>query len=397
MSDTRVSAMNDISRRRLLEGAAVSTAGLAAMTGIARAESAPAAAGAAPAAKAATPGFGPFRFALGAQGGKMLDGGWAKEATVAEFPISVGVAGVLMSLKPGALRELHWHANAAEWAYVISGRCRTTVFDPAGRSEVLDFGPGDVWYFPRGHGHSLLGVGPEDCLFILAFDNGHFSEFATFSISDWVGHTPVEVLQKNFGLPASTFAYFPKREVYISQGVVPGPLPLDPAPGTAETTVLTHRYSLLAQKPKVFSGGTFRYVSAKEFPISTTMTGARLTLTPGSLRELHWHPNANEWQYYVRGRARMTIFGSSGRAEVVEFGAGDVGYVPMGYGHSVENAGGEELEVVFAFDSGDYQEISIAEWLAATPASILATNFQQPEEIFSHFPDRSMFIAPEKG
>ena len=392
--------MNILSRRRLLEGAVVSTAGLAAMTGIAEAEepqgavSKPAPQ---PAGAAAPANFGPFRFPLGSQLGKVLEGGWAKEATVAEFPISEGVAGVLMSLTPGGLRELHWHANAAEWAYIISGHCRTTVFDPSGRSEVLDFGPGDVWYFPRGHGHSLQGIGPEDCLFILAFDNGHFSEFGTFSVSDWVGHTPAPVLQKNFGLPAETFANFPKREVYIAQGAIPGPLALDPAPGTADTTVLTHRYPLLSQKPKVFSGGTFRFVSSKEFPISTTMTGALLTLTPGSLRELHWHPNANEWQYYVKGRARMTVFGSGGRAEVVEFNAGDVGYVPMGYGHSIENAGGEELQVVFAFDSGEYQEISIAEWLAATPTSVLAANFGAPEALFSRFPDRSRFISSDKG
>ncbi|MET1029108.1 MAG: cupin domain-containing protein [Dongiaceae bacterium] len=392
--------MNILSRRRLLEGAVVSTAGLAAMTGIARADEAQSTA-TAPASKpggaAAAANFGPFRFPLGTQAGKVYPGGWAKEATVAEFPISEGVAGVLMSLAPGALRELHWHANAAEWAFIISGHCRTTIFEPSGRSEVLDFGPGDVWYFPRGYGHSLLGVGPEDCLFVLAFDNGHFSEFATFSVSDWLGHTPVEMLQKNFGVPAATFANFPKGEVYISQGAIPGPLPLDPAAGTANTTAQTHRYPLLAQKPQIFSGGTFRFVSAKEFPVSTTMSGALMTLAPGSMRELHWHPNANEWQYYVKGSARMTVFGSKGRAEVVEFGPGDVGYVPMGYGHAIENTGTEQTEIVLAFDNGNYQEISISEWVAATPASILATNFQKPEAVFDHFPDREVFISPDKS
>src|ERR1700754_109537 len=103
----KVRAMNSISRRRLLEGAAVSTSSLAAVTGIARAEAAaaaaPAPAGAPAAARTgASPAFGPFRFALGEQTPKVIDGNWAKEATVAEFPISAGVAGVLMSLKPGA-------------------------------------------------------------------------------------------------------------------------------------------------------------------------------------------------------------------------------------------------------------------------------------------------------
>ena len=93
-----------------------------------------------------------FRFALGAVTPKSWDGGWAKEATVAQFPVSEKLAGVLMSLAPGGLRELHWHANAAEWAYVLKGQCRVTTIDPLGHCQIADFGPGDVWYFPRGFG-----------------------------------------------------------------------------------------------------------------------------------------------------------------------------------------------------------------------------------------------------
>ena len=152
-----------------------------------------------------------FRFALGAVTPKSWDGGWAKEATVAQFPVSEKLAGVLMSLAPGGLRELHWHANAAEWAYVIKGHCRVTTIDPKRHSQIVDFGPGDVWYFPRGFGHSIQGIGTEDCLFVLAFDNGYFSEFGTFSITDWIGHTPPEVLAKNFGVPARRpLRIFPK-------------------------------------------------------------------------------------------------------------------------------------------------------------------------------------------
>ena len=110
-----------------------------------------------------------FRFSLGAQPLQTYDGGWSKEATVANFPVSEKLAGVLMQLAPGGLRELHWHANAAEWAYVIRGHCRVTTIDPQGYSEIVDFGPGDVWYFPRGHGHSIQGLGPDDCQFVLWF------------------------------------------------------------------------------------------------------------------------------------------------------------------------------------------------------------------------------------
>src|SRR3990170_255699 len=304
---------------------------------------------------------------------KQFDGGTAKEATVAQFPVSKKLAGVYITLEPGALRELHWHANAAEWAYVIDGRCRVTTIDPQNRCEIVDFGPGDVWYFPRGHGHSIQGIGPGTCVFVLVFDNGYFSEFGTFSITDWLGHTPAEGLAKNFGLPASAFANFPKKEVYIATGPVPPPLAEEPAPGSLNAPPLTHRYQLLAQQPLVFAGGTMRTVSENEFPISTTMTGALLIIKPGGLRELHWHPNAAEWQLYLRGSGRMTVFGSHGRARTDAFGPGDVGYVPQGYGHYIENTGDTDLEIVLALNNATYQSISITAWMAGTPDLLLAT------------------------
>ena len=333
-----------------------------------------------------------FRFQLGAVAPKSWNGGWAKEATVAEFPVSEKLAGVLMSLNPGGLRELHWHANAAEWAYVIKGQCRVTTINPQGQSQIADFAAGDVWYFPRGFGHSIQGIGAEDCLFVLVFDNGYFSEFGTFSISDWVGHTPPEVLAKNFGVPAATFANFPKREVYIAKGPVPPPLPADPAPGTINPGTLTHRYRLLAQRPDTYPGGTNRLVSQREFPISTTITGALMRIKPGGMRELHWHPNADEWQYYIGGRARMSVFGSHGRVRLEEFNAGDVGYVPQGYGHYIENAGSEDLELLIVLNNGTYESISLANWIGANPHLLLATNFEVPESTFKDFLTRDRFM-----
>ena len=335
-----------------------------------------------------------FKFPLGSQPTKTFDGGTAKEATVAEFPVSEKLAGVYMTLEPGGLRELHWHANAAEWAYVIEGRCRVTTIDPNSQCEIVDFGPGDVWYFPRGHGHSIQGLGPGTCTFVLVFDNGYFSEFGTFSITDWIGHTPPEVLAKTFNLPAETFADFPKKEVYIAKGPVPPPLPEDPAPGSLNDPPLTHRYRLLAAKPEEFAGGTERTASAIEFPISTTMTGALLVIEPGGLRELHWHPHAAEWQFYLSGSARMTVFGSHGRARTDEFSASDVGYVPQGYGHYIENTGSDELKLLAVFNNGTYQSVSITGWMAANPDLLLSTNFGVPESVFAKFP-KSALIMPK--
>src|SRR5579872_3098964 len=191
--------MSEFTRRDVLSATAVAAGGLAAAgLGVPNAQGKEKESDELPA----------FRYSMEDQKGKVTEAGSAKEATIKQLPISKGLAGVSMRLKPGGMRELHWHANAAEWAFVIKGRVRTTVIGPDGTSETNDFDPGDVWYFPRGHGHAVQNLGKEEAHFILVFDDGGFSEYRTFSITDWLGHTPASVLSKNLGLPESAFAKF---------------------------------------------------------------------------------------------------------------------------------------------------------------------------------------------
>ncbi len=339
-----------------------------------------------------------FKFALEKSQGKVIGGSYGKEATVEQLPISKGIAGVSMKLEPGAIRELHWHATAAEWAFVIEGHVRTTVIDPQGNSETNEFEPGDIWYFPRGHGHMLQCLGNEPCHFILIFDNGYFSEFGTFSISDWVGHTSPALLAKNFGLPESAFDGFPKEEVYFARGpVAPAATPPN-LQGPMKSPPETHKFRMLAQEPhSVHTGGREWRVGADRFPISKTVTGVILDLEPGGLRELHWHPTSDEWQYVIEGSVSVTLFGSHGRYRVETLEKGDVGYIPQGYGHSIENLGDKPGRILIGFNTGHYEAIDLSMWIAGNPLDVLATNFSKPQSLFAKFPKERVFIAPPGG
>ena len=338
-----------------------------------------------------------FKFALEKSQGKVIGNSFGKEATVTQLPISKGIAGVSMRLEPGAMRELHWHATAAEWAFVLEGRVRTTVIDPQGNSETNDFDVGDIWYFPRGHGHMLECLGAAPCQFILIFDNGYFSEFGTFSITDWIGHAPKPLLAKNFGLPEETFNIFPKGEVYFARGAVPPEQPAAPLQGW-KLPPETHKYRLLAQTPhRVYAGGREWRVDSTRFPISKTITGVVLDLDPGALRELHWHPNADEWQYIVDGQVNVTLFGSGARFRVETLEKGDVGYIPQGYGHSIENVGDKPARILIGLNAGIYEAIDLSQWIAGNPADVLATNFGQSPDLFGKFPGYDVFLAGNKG
>ena len=314
-----------------------------------------------------------FTRSLDGSAPKVTSGGWAKESTEHQLPVMKGLAGVHMFLDPGASRELHWHAIAAEWAYVIAGRCQTSVLDPSGQTEFNNYMPGDLWFFPKGHGHSIQTIGDEPCHFILSFDNGAFSEHGTFSITDWIDLTPKDMLAKNFGITPALFDAFPKGETYIQSGPV---IPISAAIDAPWPRDSTHKFALLkdAHSKRDFDGGTFHLATVDEWPIAKTMSGGRMVILPGQMKELHWNPNADEFHYYLAGTGQVAVFGSGGRGKVADVKAGDSAYIPAGYGHAIVNTGTDDLEIIQTWNAGKFEEITLKHWMESAPKYLLSNN-----------------------
>ena len=204
---------------------------------------------------------------------RIQDGGWARQVTQADFAISDTISGVNMRLTNGGIRELHWHL-AAEWAYVTYGSCRITVLDDVGRVDVSDVKAGDLWYFPSGFPHSLQGLGPDGCEFVICFDDGKASEFNTTLVTDWMAHTPPDILATNFGVPAETFSRIPLNDLYIFQGRPPGPLSADEE-AIREPDLqppLPFTFSLASSPPvRQTRSGEVRIADSTNFAISKTI------------------------------------------------------------------------------------------------------------------------------
>ena len=305
-------------------------------------------------------------------------GGWSREITVRDLPIAKTLAGVNMSLTPGGVRELHWHQQA-EWSYMLLGHARITAVDQDGRNFIADVGPGDLWYFPPGIPHSIQGL-EDGCEFLLVFDDGNFSDLNTFSISDWFAHTPKEVLSANFGVPISAFKHIPNEQVYIYQDKVPGPIDTQKVKSPYGEVPQSFKHRLLAQTPIKTPGGSVRIVDSSNFPISQNIAAALVEIEPGAMRELHWHPNNDEWQYYLQGKGRMTVFAANGAARTFDYRAGDVGYVPFANGHYIENTGTETLWFLEMFKSNRFQDVSLNQWMALTPSELVQSNLQVDPE-----------------
>ena len=334
-----------------------------------------------------------LRFSFSDSHMRLETGGWTRQVTVRELGISKPIAGVNMRLNAGGVRELHWH-KAAEWAYMLYGTARITAVDAQGRQFVDDVGVGDLWNFPSGIPHSIQGLGPDGCEFLLVFDDGDFDEDNTFLVTDWFKHVPNEVLGKNFGVPASLFGNTPDpSERYIFPAPLPGPLSSDKIPGaTAVPQTFSHR--LMAQEPIQTRGGTARIVDSSNFPVATTIAAALVEVNPGAMRELHWHPNTDEWQYYIEGQGRMGVFASAGQARTFDFRAGDVGFVPFAMGHYVENTGDTPLRFLEIFRSSYFADVSLDTWLALTPPELVEAHLKLDRQVMQALRKTKTPIVP---
>jgi len=301
---------------------------------------------------------------------KMREGGWSRQITQTELPIATTIAGVNMRLDPGGVRELHWHKEA-EWSFVLAGNARITAVDNDGHNFIADVGQGDLWYFPAGIPHSIQGLSPEGTEFLLAFPDGGFSEDNTFAISDMFAHFPKEALAKNFGVDQKTFDKLPSKERFIFQVPQPPSLQDDKVTGANGNVPLSMVFKASQQTSQQSVGGAVRIVDTRNFQISSDVAAAIVDVNPGHMREIHWHPNADEWQFYVSGKARMTVFAAQGNARTFDFNAGDVGYVPKSMPHYVENLGQEPLRFLELFRAPNYEDVSLKQWMALTPHELV--------------------------
>lgn len=314
-----------------------------------------------------------LRFSYSDAHNRLEEGGWTREVTERELPISTTIAGVNMRLNPGqrtGVRELHWHKQA-EWAFMISGRARITAVDADSRNFVDDVGEGDLWYFPAGIPHSIQAY-PEGCEFLLVFDDGSFSENNTFLLSQWLYRTPPSVVAKNFGVTEDEIRNFPTDEKYIFLAPAPPEMiAADEITSPSGRVPLWFSYHLSQQEYTQLPGGRVKVVDSSTFHASKTIAAALVEVEPGGLREMHWHPNTDEWQYYLEGQGRMTVFTSADKARTFDYRAGDVGYVPFAMGHYVENTGDTPLRFLEVFRSDRFADISLNQWLALTPPELV--------------------------
>ncbi|RAR01811.1 Bicupin, oxalate decarboxylase/oxidase [Stemphylium lycopersici] len=319
--------------------------------------------------------------------------GWARSQNTDQLPISVAMAGTNMRLSPHAYRELHWHKQG-EWALMLNGSSRIASMNEAGQSFVDDVQEGDVWFFPPGIPHSIQAF-ENGCEFLLIFNDGSFSEENTFLLSELMMRNPESVVAKNFKTSVKSLEKLPKEPLWIFPGT-PAPKDISEQNVTGPAGVIpkegAYTYHWSQQEPLKVPGGTIKILDPATFPIASTFSAALITVEPGAMRELHWHTTSDEWSYFLRGSARLTVYEAPGASRTFDFAAGDVGYVPVPNAHYLENVGNETLVYLEVLQSSQYSDISVNQWLGITPKQIVKDHLNVDDKFFDGLSKEKEFV-----
>lgn len=330
--------------------------------------------------------------------GSTPSSGWARQVNTDQLPISKAMAGVDMRLSPNAYRELHWH-QANEWALMLKGSVRIAAVNDYGESFIDDLNEGDLWFFPAGIPHSIQAK-DNGCEFLLVFDQGTFNEDGTALASELFERLPKEVLAKNFRTDVSAFDNLPEGELYIFPGTpVPANIKDQQVVGPAGEIPqrLSYSYHFSEQEPYRTPGGTVKIVDSTSFPIADNFAAALVTIEPGAMREIHWHPTSDEWNYFLQGSGRITIFSQPESSATFDFQAGDVGYIPVPQAHYLENTGNETIIFLEMLQAPRFTDISVGQWLALTPSQVVKDTLNLSDEVISKLPKTKPILLPGVG
>ncbi|OAL44447.1 Bicupin, oxalate decarboxylase/oxidase [Pyrenochaeta sp. DS3sAY3a] len=316
---------------------------------------------------------------------KIFPGGWVREQVDNDLPQSHDIAAAQQHLKKGAIRELHWH-RVAEWGQVLFGRVLVSAVDENGRHQTTELGFGDIWYFPKGQAHTVQGLDDEN-EYLLAFDDADFDRAGTtFNLDDWLAKTPKSIIAKSFGLPESVFDKIPERNPYILNSTTGQPSKFRTITGGAGelTGDASYIYRTFQHAPEPAPGGAGQWwkIDSTNFPIAKTIASTYVVIEPKGVRELHWHPTSEEWLYFHEGEARATVFTGNSNSRTFNFKPGDTAVFPDNSGHYIENTSEtQNLTFIEIYKADRVADVSLTQWLALTPADIVADVLKIPVDI----------------
>lgn len=297
------------------------------------------------------------------------DLGSVRGVDAGNFPLLRGMSMRRLVLAPGVVREPHWHANADELAYCVSGEVLVSLLDTGDVFGSFTIGAGEMFHVTTGSLHTIENVGEGEAELIIVFSHEKPEEF---SLHGAFGAMTDAVLGNTFTLPASDFSVL-RRETGSPMLVRRGAPAVVPA-----STALPdpHKFGVEAATPLIdHPYGTARVARSKFWPALRNLAMYAIDIPENGMREPHWHPGTAEMGYVHKGRARMSILDPDGSVDTYQLEPGDTYFIPKSYPHHIEVIADEDIHFLVFFDQAMPADIGYRASTTSVSTDVLAAVF----------------------
>lgn len=293
------------------------------------------------------------------------EGGKRIKADVSNFPILKGMSLYKLFLNPKGVREPHWHPNADELGYCLSGEVIVTFYHTGDVQETFFVQSGDVFFIPSGALHYIINVGKGVAELILQFSHENVEEFG---LSGSISAFSNAVLGNTWGVSQDFFHSFERSLTKSFAFLMPETATIP----NASHFFTSYLYHLESSSPILDkSEGSARMARQNMWPILKKQSLYSLRITTKGMREPHWHPETSEMGYVHQGYARMLVLDPNGKTDTYLLQPGDLYYIPKAYPHHIENIGENELHFLIFFDQPMPRDIGFTGSVTSFPSPVL--------------------------
>jgi oxalate decarboxylase len=309
---------------------------------------------------------------------------WVTGKDVAGF---FNISFVNLRLNQKSLLEPIWHSNAHKIGYCIKGKGLVSIRSPIG-VEVFTVEKGEMFFIPQGYIHHIENIGQEEQEINFALSHSYPQTItlsqAVDSLSDSVFNSTFNTSpgflnglknsqQAEFLIQLSTLQDVPKK--------------------------MANRYKFAiedSQKAISTKGGYLQIGVKMNLPLLQDLGILGFRLNPKGCVEPHWHTNAGELVYIVKGKTRISVLSPNGHTEVLEVKGGEGAFAPACHFHYIENIGSDDVEVIAFFSHAEPDYMGIGEVFGSYSNDLLASVFKVEPHYFDQFkkPERPLVIVP---
>lgn len=173
----------------------------------------------------------------------------------------------------------------------------------------------------------------------------------------------------------------------------------------------SYSYHFSEQDAHEVAGGSVKIVDPVTFPIASNFSAAIVTVHPGGMREIHWHPTSDEWTFFIQGQGRATLFTAPNAATTFDYRAGDIGYFPQSNSHYIENTGEEDLIFVEVLQASQFTgkliinftfqvhptdpllDMALGQWIASTPRQIVKDTLKLSDSTLASLKTEKQYVV----